>query len=112
MYSSYQYHDYKNILQRIIRVAEKDDYEKMFRENRDNIVTSWKLIHNIINNKKYNRNNDEFHIDSCKITCKITDKTIIAEKFNAFYVNIGPSLASKIPPGKCDPKSDETKTEL
>ena len=27
MYLSYQYHDYKKILQRIIRVAEKDYYE-------------------------------------------------------------------------------------
>ena len=73
----------------------------MFRENRDNIVKSWKLIRNIINNKKCKRNNDQFHIDNCKIT----DKTIIAEKLNEFYVNIGTSLASKIPPGKCDPIS-------
>ena len=99
VYLSYQYHDYKKILKRIIRVAEKDYYEKMFRENRDNIVKSWKLIRNIINNKKCNRNNDEFHIDNCKIT----DKTINAEKINAFYVNIGLSIASKIPPGKSDP---------
>ena len=33
----------------------------------------------------------------------ITDQHKIAEKFNEFYVNIGPTLASKIPTGRCDP---------
>ena len=33
----------------------------------------------------------------------ITDQHKIAEKFNEFYVNIGPTLASKIPAGRCDP---------
>ena len=89
------------ILQRIIRVDEKGHYEKMFGENRDNIAKSWKLIRNIINNKKCNRNNGEFHINNSKIA----DKTIIPEKINAFYVNIEPSFTSKIPTGKCDPIS-------
>ena len=95
---SYQYHDYKKISQRIIRVAEKYYYATIFKENRGSIVKSWKLIQNIMNNKKCNRINDEFHIDNCKTT----HKTIIVENFNVFYVNIGPSLASKIPPDKCD----------
>ena len=28
----------------------------------------------------------------------ITDKKIIADKFNEFFINIGPNLAAKIPP--------------
>ena len=99
MYMPCQYNDYKKILQRIIRVVEKDYYAKLFRENRGNIVKSWKLIRNIINNTQYSRNSGELPIDNCKTT----DKTVSTDKFNACYVNIGPSPASKIPPGKCDP---------
>ena len=39
------------------------------------------------------------------MTSVITDQQKIAEKFNEFYVNIGPTLSSKIPAGRCDPIS-------
>ena len=36
---------------------------------------------------------------------EITDQKTIAEKFNEFYVNVGPNLASKIPQNNNDYKS-------
>ena len=33
----------------------------------------------------------------------ITDQQKITDKFNEFSVNIGPTLASKIPASRCDP---------
>ena len=35
----------------------------------------------------------------------VTEKQTIANKFNEFYVNIGPTLARNVPPGKCEPKN-------
>ena len=51
-------------------------------------------------NKKKNCNiNKTFHIENEDVN----DGQIIANKFNGFYVNIGPTLARNIPSGKCDP---------
>ena len=57
------------------------------------------MIRNIINTKKNSNRNEIFRIDNEDIT----DKQTIANKFNAFYVNIGPTLARNIPSGNCEP---------
>ena len=54
---------------------------------------------NIINYKKNSNRNEIFRIDNEDVT----DKQTIANKFNAFYVNIGPTLARNIPSGNCEP---------
>ena len=43
--------------------------------------------------------NETFHIENKDLN----DWQIIANKFNEFYVNIGPTLTRNIPSGKCDP---------
>ena len=58
-----------------------------------------KIIRNIINKKKNRNINETFHIENKDVN----DGQIIANKFNEFYVNIGPTLARNIPSGKCDP---------
>ena len=72
---TYQWHDYKNELELLIRVAEKYYYDKMFMEN-----ISWKLIRNVIKNKKCTRKNDEFHLNNCKIR----GNNIVAKKLTHF----------------------------
>ena len=86
-------------LQRISIKAERDYYDTFFQENKNDIVKSWKIIRNIINNKKNSHRNEIFRIDNEDVT----DKQTIANKFNAFYVNIGPTLARNIPSGNCEP---------
>ena len=50
------------------------------------IIGKSKVFHqNLPNNLKINKKS-------------ITDKKIIADKFNEFFINIGPNLAAKIPP--------------
>ena len=50
------------------------------------IIGKSKVFHqNLPNNLKINKKS-------------ITDKKIIAGKFNEFFINIGPNLAAKIPP--------------
>ena len=88
-----QYNSYKQYLQRISRKAERDYYDTLFQENKNDIVKSWKIIRNIINNKKNSNRNEIFRIDNEDVT----DKQTIANKFNAFYVNI------YIPSGNYEP---------
>ena len=94
-----QYNSYKQYLQRISRKAERDYYDTLFQENKNDIVKSWKIVRNIINNKKNSNRNEIFHIDNDDVT----DKQTIANEFYAFYVNIGPTLARNIPSGNCEP---------
>ena len=83
----------------VCRKAEKDYYDNLFQENKNDIVKSWKIIRSIINNKKNSNRNEIFHIENADVT----DKQTIANKFNEFYVNIEARLARNIPPGKCEP---------
>ena len=60
----------------------------------DDLAMGSEWINNIIH-----RHIVAFIIDNCEVS----DKHLIANKFNDFFVNIGSSLAEKIPPGQCDP---------
>ena len=95
----FQYNSYKKYLQRICRKAENDYCDHLFQENKNDIVKSWKIMRSIINNKKNSNRNKIFHIENIDVT----DKQTIANKFYEFYVNIGPTLARNILPGKCEP---------
>ena len=98
MHFALQYNEYKKYLQRVCRKAEKDCYDNLFNENKNDIVKSWKIIRNIINSKKKSHINETFHNENKGVN----DKGIIANKFNEFYVNIGPTLARNIPSGRCE----------
>ena len=95
------YTEYKRILQKSLRQAEKDYYEKIFAENKSNLVKSWKIIKNVINKKSTTNRPCKFIINNKEID----DKSVIADKFNDFYVNLGPTLAKKLPTSTIDPIS-------
>ena len=59
------------------------------------------ILKNVINRKRQNKIQTRFKLDANNIT---TDKITISEKFNDFYVNVGPNLASKIPPQNITPE--------
>ena len=73
--------------------AEKDYYDRLFQENKDNLKKSWCILKEIINKKKSASINSVFRINN-KI---VTDKTSISNGFNSFFVNVGPDLAKNIP---------------
>ena len=76
-YLGIQYNEYKRITQRIIRTTEKEYYEKLFAESRNNIVKSWKIIRDVINKRKNTTKTASFRINEHDIT----DQQTIAEKF-------------------------------
>jgi hypothetical protein len=73
----------------------------MLRQNKNNLVKSWKIIKEVINKKKKDHISDKFEINGKMVT----DKMSIANSFNEFYVNVGSSLASKIPSTNINPTS-------
>ena len=58
-----------------------------------NSRNSWAVIKEVINKRSSKTVNNCFNINNSNVT----DSSVIANEFNNFYVNIGPSLASKIP---------------
>ena len=64
----------------------------MIDANKNNIKETWKIINSLTNRKKKGNNlPDEFKDANALVS---GDKNI-ADKFNQFFVNVGPSLAKK-----------------
>ena len=88
-----RYKAYKNKSNHLIRIA-KRNYDDKFTSVRNNIKDTWKLINEVINNKKMKRTlPSQFKIDS-KI---VFDPNEIVDKFCKYFTNIGINLANKIP---------------
>jgi len=87
------YNTYRNKLTSLLRKTEKDHYEKLIEENKNNLRRSWQIIKSVINKNKCRAQQQEFNING-QVT---TDATVISNKFNSFFANIGPSLAQKVP---------------
>ena len=96
------YKKYKNRLNGLLIHAEKTHYDKLFKENQNNLKSSWKLLKEIINRKKATTSNSRFIINGNMST----DKGLIAEGFNSFFINVGPTLANKIPPTNISPTAN------
>ena len=73
--------------------AERSHYETLFNENKSNLRKSWRILKQVINKKKDTSLCSKFLVNQ-EIT---TDKTKIANGFNQYFINIGPTLADKIP---------------
>ena len=95
------YRNYRNYLNKLLRTAEKNHYDNIFKENKHNLKKSWGIIKSLINKNKQKRIPKEFIINNTKVT----NENQIANAFNKFYVNIGPSLASNISNTDIDPTS-------
>ena len=91
--SKRKYTRYRNKLNTVLHKAEQNYYAIKFDTYKSDIKQTWSVIRQALN-----KNSMEIVTDAFKINnCTITDKTIIVNKFNDYFVNIGPSLASKIP---------------
>ena len=63
---------------------------------------SWGVIKSIINKNQKTHIQGRFKIGEHLIT---TDNELISNKFNDFFINIGPTLAKSIPHGNKSPLS-------
>ena len=87
------YKIYRNKLNKLIKVVERDYYQDKFLYSATNIKKTWQIIKTILN-----KGNDSVITKSFKSgNTIITDKNEIVNKYNGYFSNIGPSLAAKIP---------------
>src|SRR5688572_25677893 len=88
-----KYKLYRNTLKSSFRLAEKNYYLSKFKNKINDARATWKLINAILNNKSDRICNSYFIINGVSET----NKNIIVNEFNTFFVNIGPDLAAAIP---------------
>ena len=100
-YNCEKYRDLRNKVSYEIRKEEKTYYQKLLTENKNNLRKTWQIIKGVISKNKRNAISRSFTVDSTTIT----DEKIIADRFNDFFINIGPNLASKIPNTNSDFKN-------
>ena len=87
------YKRYKSKLQNLIKVAEKKFYQEQFTRYKSDMRKSWNVIKSIINRNKVPVYQTKFKYNGNEIS----DGNDISNKFNDFFINIGPTLASAIP---------------
>ena len=93
------YKMYKINLSRLIRTAERQHFDKIFKENKQNLRNTWKIIKDVIKQTNNNKITNKFHINN-NVT---SEPNIIANSFNNFFTNVGKNLAGKIPLSKINP---------
>ena len=91
---------YKNKLNHVLRIAKKKYYSEQFEDSKNDIKSTWKTINELLNKTKtrsklptsFSVNNEE----------QVDEPKQIANKFNDYFMNVGPSLAKKFDRDKND----------
>ena len=91
--SEIKYKSYKNKLTKILRQAETQYYSEELNSVKGDIKNTWRVLKNVINK---NVSKDSPHNSFTYRGSKITSSDKIADIFNEYFVNVGPSLAQKI----------------
>ena len=83
---------YKNMLKKLIRQAKRLYYIATFARFKHNIKQTWKIIKETLNRSKRDALPNRFLVGEQYID----DPKEIANAFNSYFINIGPSVASHI----------------
>ena len=84
---------YKNKLTVLIRKSKRMHFFTKFEKTKNNMKQTWQAINDIIGNGRKQPSQCKFKDESNNI---ITNSHDISDKFNDFFVNVGPKLASSI----------------
>ena len=90
-----------NRLTRPDKIAERKYYADLLESNKSNLKKTWDILKTIINKKKVHKVNENFKLSDDSIT---SDKKVISENFNNFFVNVGYNLAKRIPNVNVSPR--------
>lgn len=91
--STYRYKQYKNKLNHLLRIAEKNHYGDQLLKHKSNMRKTWEIIKTVVNKKRNYTNNTSFVINKRRTD----DKKTISDGFNKYFINVGPTLAKLIP---------------
>ena len=84
---------YNGYLRQCIRAAKKQHYTHEFAKYKNNIRKTWDTLKDIMNKKKSKVEFPTYFLNNGKYVCGAKN---IADKFNEYFTEIGPSLASEI----------------
>ena len=93
--SKIEYKNYKNLFEKLRKKSKQSYYSSLINQHKNNSGKIWQIMKEIIGKKKSKS-------DSLPKMLKCGEKSIhsqelIANEFNNFFTNVGPSLANKIP---------------
>ena len=92
-YNKKSYNTYNNKLKSLLKKSEKEHYQHCFTRCANNLKKTWSIIKEVLNKNKSSKINDTFKYNNQTTS----DKNVIANKFNEYFVNIGSTLAATIP---------------
>ena len=84
---------YNQILNRTLRQAKSTYYHSLLKNYKNDSKKTWQTLRNVMNLSKTKSAFPNFFIINNR---KTTNKEVIANHFNEFFVEIGPSLASEL----------------
>lgn len=96
------YKRFRNLLNRVIRVAKKTHYRNAFQNCRGNLRDTWKLIGSLMKSSRPKSTSLSLNIEGSKVSEEVT----VAEYFNDFFSSIASNLNRNIPPPTNDPSSN------
>ena len=88
------YKRYKNKLNHIIKISKKKYYEEQLIKYKHDSKPTWRTLNEILNKKLKTKELPKTFLTNSNET--INDPKAIANKFNEYFTNIGPSLAENI----------------
>ena len=88
-----EFKQYRAKLRKSIREAKGQYFRNIFNRHKSDIRKTWCLLNETLNRNVKKQPTHEFLVDNIMTT----DPVIIANKFNEYFINIGNSLADKIP---------------
>lgn len=94
-YYKNKYKTYRNVLSKLLKSAKKHYYTNKIRMSFGNTNKTWAVINELLN-KTPQKIVPTLLKSNTHNTLPVTDKFEIAEKFNDFFINIGPNLSSNI----------------
>ena len=96
-----QYKKYKNLLNRLLKISERQHYKEQIEQNRQNTKKLWTIMKQVIGKKNNSSCSSHFSIGD-KL---VSNRNVIADQFNKYFSNIGVSLDRKIPSTNISPLS-------
>ena len=78
-----------------MKSTEKEYYQKCLMKCSNNLKKTWSIIKDVLNKNRSSKINETFKYNNQTTS----DKNVIANKFNDYFVNIGSTLAAAIPQG-------------
>ena len=78
---------------KLLKQQEKDYYQSQILDNKNNLRRTWMIIKQVIDQNEINRNPGKFQQNNGTTS----DPATIANAFNNYFINVGPTLASNIP---------------